>query len=163
MAQRANWMALSPPICFSFCAVSLLPFFASRKKPLFPLERGMFVKFSVSPPFVSLQFFFMASPFFTFSFLSLSLSLSLSLVFFCLPSFLFLMSISGSCFLFSFCWLVVSRRSCFCVSACCLVCSESQYYIFYLCILFPCCCFCFVALVFCYFLSSGYLLKKAQK
>ena len=90
MAQLATSLGPKPSLLFFLLFLSLLLI-----ENLFPPQKRQFCfYFSVSLCF-SLAFF--GLPLFTFSFFSLSLSV---LVF--LPSFLFLISLSGSCFLFLF-------------------------------------------------------------
>ena len=94
----------------------------------------------------------------------LFLSLSLSIVVLCFPSFLFFMSIFGFCFLlfalFVFCF---KMSFVFVFLFVVLFCFESQYYMFFLCILF------FVVVVFCvalvlfFLLDLGYLSKTSLK
>ena len=79
---------------------------------------------------------------------------------------LFLISVSGSCFLFLFCLFFVSRCSfVFVFLLVLLFCFESQYYMCFCIASFCCCCCCclFFALVFCYFLIFGYLSKHLSK
>ena len=114
---------------------------ARRKKPscFFPPKKGHFVYiFCVSLCF-SLALFGPPS-FFTFSFF-----VSLVLFSFFLPSFLFLMSVSGSCFLFlilfAFCFkMLFFVLFLFCA---CFVLNHNIYICLLFCILFSCCC-CFV-------------------
>ena len=110
--------------------------------------------------------FFGHPPFFPFSFfvsLSLSHSLSLSLLFFSffLPScfsFLFLVLV------FSFCLLLGSRcYLVFLILLFVLFCFESSCLISLLCILFCCCFFVFVALVFCNFWCLATYQKHLSK
>ena len=136
MAQRDTSLGPKPSyfwfflFVFSFAFLSLLLIENTR---LPPWRRAFLSIFLCLPLFLFSLFW--VSPF------SLSRSLSFSCSF-CLPSFLFLMSISGSCFLFLFCLIFVSRCYFVCVCLCLLSCCfESQYYI-YLCILFCCCCCC---------------------
>ena len=114
-----------------------------------------------------------------FVFVSLCLFLSVSYENHCFPcnssifwfiknELLFLISVSGSCFLFLFCLLFVSRCSfvfvfCF-VSACSLVLVSSHAIIFVaLHLVFLLLFFVFVALVFCYFLNCDDLSKTSLK
>ena len=140
-------LALNPPyFLFVFLCVFLcFPFFASNRKSRFPLRKGILFFFLFLPFLLA---FFWPPPFHF-------LFLCLSRVRLFLPSFLFLMSISGSYFSISFCLFSVSRCSLFFVfyPLVVLSCSESQYYIFLLCILFSCCflfllLWCFVIFVF---------------
>ena len=78
----------------------------------------------------------------------------------------FLISVSGSCFLFLFCLFCSRCYFVFVFMFVLLFCFESQYISFLFCILCYCCCCCFlvfVALVFCYFLDFGYLSKHLSK
>ena len=159
MAQRATYLEPSSFVFF-FAFLSLL---LTEKSVLPPPKKGHFCSsFCVSLCF-SFAFFGLPPFHFLFICLSLSLSLSLSLLFF-LPSFLFLMSVSGSCFLFLFCLLFVSRCY-FVLFFCLLSCFVLNHIIidvsFASCVLLVVFCFCCFGVLL--VLSFGYLSKSISQ
>ena len=135
-------LALNPPY-FSFFIC--FPFFAFNRKHVSSLSKRAFLFICLYLP-LFLFSPFLASPFFTFSSLCLSLVLS-----FFLPSFLFLMSVSGFCFLFLFCLLFSFKMffcccfsvSCFVLFGITIICIHISMaiciFLFWLCILLSCC------------------------
>ena len=112
-------LALIPPYFFLFFVFVffffVFPSLFLIEEMLSPIKKGIFVHYSVFP-FVSFQPLW---GLLVFHFLFFCLSR----VIFFLPSFLFLISVSGSCFLFSCFYFKLLFR--FCFSVCCLVCFES--------------------------------------
>ena len=153
-------LALNPPYLF-FCVFSSLPFLSLvfNRKTLF------------SPPKKAILFICLCFHLLLFGLclglplFSLSLSLSLSCYFF-LASFLFFISVSGSCFVSLFCFFVSRCYFVFVFSACCLALFWIIMFDFLLlCILFSysCCFWFFVAFIFCFLLISTTYQKTSLK
>ena len=107
MAQRATSLGPKPSLffflffggfCFFFFALFFFVFLI-EKKPVFPLEKGIFCLFSMFL-FLSPWTFFGLPPFFLFLFLCLSLSLSFYCLFFLLVFLLCFIFVSCFCLFF---------------------------------------------------------------
>ena len=152
MAQRAT--LLGPKPSNSFCIICVPLFVFNRKSLFLPPKRVALLIFRCLP-FVSLY------PLFGLL-LFRCLVLCLSLVIFFLTSLLFLMSVSGCCFLFLFCLFCLSRCSfvfVFCLLLILFIITIIITCVFFgdfaSCFLVVVVAFWFFALMFCYLLIFG--------
>ena len=159
MAQRATSLGPKPSslfvfLCLFFVFLLCFPFFASNRKTVFPLKKGIFTNFLCLSLF--LFSLCLASPFFTFLFLCLSLGL------FFLPS-----CFSCKFLVLAFCFCLV----CFLLQDVLLFlffCLLSCFVLNHNSIVFPLQFFLVVVLCFCFFgallfLNFGYLSKNISQ